>query len=407
MTKNRICIALLLGLLLSVGVVFAQGSGSDWQYCNAFNVVSPEGTPGGPMYGTDIPSFYTTDYSVVSSFTPATPWRRGAYEVDPVTGEETPVRMSHDNVVLRLDMLSGTDNVEVRGVKLTIWGSHDFDPNEDLAPLLPNDAAEHYAVDPMAGDTLTGIQFYIDKGASAGSDVNILDRIDIMGIAEQILTEVDTVYRDPFDSSVRDILTPEAQWTFVTASGGPYLGWKKWETTIYFRDGIGIPYEGTFNSDRYGLDFYRIWIALQVTGCHDCCGLDFDGGIEGISNSDSFFVEIAERNDIIVYRRLGAIYDAVDMTATLTDVAWDNDYPDPSDATRWARSEMIKGWDEIPPFIANLYPRDEVSTNDYESDVLCDEENDSIFTADSVQPIAAVAWDKGTCVDSAFMEIRY
>ncbi len=411
MTKNIICMALMLGLLLSIGAVFAQGSGSDWQYCNAFNVVSPEGTPGGPAYGTELPSYYTTDYSTVSSFTPVSPWRRGAYQL--VGDVEEPVRMGHDNVVLRLDMLSGTDNVEVRGITFTIWGSHDFDPNEDITPLLPDDAAAQFAVDPTEGDTLTGVQFYIDKGASAASDVDILDRIDIMGIAEQILTVEDTVYRDPFDPTAIDILTPERMWTFVTASGGPYLGWKKWEATLYFRDGINIPYEGTFNSERYGLEFYRIWIALQMAGCHECCGevdvtrFPGDGGIEGISNSDSFFIEIAERNDIIVYRRLGAIYDAVDMTATLTDVAWDNSYPDPADASRWSRSEMIKGWDEIVPFIANLYPLNEVETNDWESDILCDEENDSIFTADSVQPIATVAWDKGTCVDSAFMEIRY
>ncbi|MCK5833270.1 T9SS type A sorting domain-containing protein [bacterium] len=413
MTKNSICIALLLGLLLSIGAVFAQGSGSDWQYCNAFNVVSPEGTPGGPVYGTELPSYYTTDYSTVSSFTPVSPWRRGAYEIDPVTGLESPVRMGHDNVVLRLDMLSGTDDKEIRGITLNIWGSRDFDPNEDLTPILPPDAATQFGVDPTEADTLTGVQFYIDKGASAGSDIDILDRIDIMGIAEQILTDTDTLYLDHFDPTRIDVLTPEDMWTMVATSGGPYTGWKKWRATIYFQDGIAIPYEGTFNSERYGLEFYRIWIALQMAGCHDCCdetGMDRypgDGGIEGISNSDSFFIEIEERNDIIVYRRLGAIFDRVDMTATLTDVIWDNPFPDPADATRWARSEMIKGWDEITPYIADLYPRDEVSTNDFATDILCDEENDSIFTADSVQPIAVVAWDRGTCVDSAFMEIRY
>ncbi len=410
--KNSIYAALLLGLLLSVGAVFAQGSGSDWQYCNAFNVVSPAGTPGGPVYGTQLPSIYTTDYSSVTSFTPVSAWRRGAFEVGS-DGFESPVRMSHDNVVLRLDMLSGTDNKEIRGITLTIWGSRDFDPNEDLTPILPPDAAAHYGVDPTEADTLTGVQFYIDKGASAGSDVNILDRIDIMGIAEQIATDPITLYLDHFDPTLTDVLTPESQWTMVSSTGGPYTGWKKWQTTIYFRDGIAVPYEGTFNSERYGLEFYRIWIALQMAGCHDCCGesgmerYPGDGGIEGISNADSFFIEIESRNDIIVYRNYGSIFNRVDMTATLTDVVWNNPFPAPADASRWARSEMIKGWDEISPYIANLYPRDEVSTNDWISDILCDEENDSIFTADSVQPIAIVAWDKGTCVDSAFMEIRY
>lgn len=409
MAKNIFCAALMLVLLS--GVMFAQGgSGSDWQYCNAFNVVEPDGTPGGPVYGHDIPSWYTTDYSTVSSFTPASPWRRGSYEIDPVTGEETPVRMSHENVVLRLDLLSATSNIDLRGVKLTIYGSRDFDPNEDLTPIHPDSAADHFGVMITESDTLTGVQFYVEKGEGALSDVDILDRIDIRGIAEQLIIDTLIQPRDTYDPSSashhEDTLAPAYVWEHVSTDPGS--GWKTWEATFHFEDAIQIPYEGTFNSTIYGLPFYRIWVALQMAGCHDCESVSFEGGIEGISNSDSFYVEIAERTDLLAYRYAAPMIDLVDMTSTLTDVIRSNVEPDPADASRWARSEMIKGWDEIKPYLSHLWPRDQVSTNDWYSEhVLCDETNDSIFTADSVQPIAIVAKDQGTCVDSAFMEIRY
>ncbi len=407
MGKKTVFAALLLSFLLTAGAIFAQGgSGSDWQYCNAFNVVTPEGTPGGPDYGDNIPSWYTTDYSTVSSYTPASTWRRASFELSP-TGEEVPVRMSHENVVLRLDLLSGTENVELRGVKLTLFGSRDFDPNEDLTPIHPESTAIHYSVDVTESDTLTGVQFYIDKGVTALSDVDILDRIDIMGIAEQLIIDTLIQPRDTYDPSspshTEDTLLEANKWSLDSTAAN---GWKWWSTTFYFEDAINIPYEGTFNSALYGLPFYRIWVALQMAGCHECG--DVIGGIEGISNSDSFYVEIADREDLICYRYNAPIIDLVDMTSTLTDVLHGNPYPDPADASRWARSEMIKGWDEIPPFIQQLWPRNLISTNDWYSDsVLCEEINDSIFTADEEQPISVTTQDFGTCVDSAFMEIRY
>ncbi|MGC9316223.1 MAG: hypothetical protein ACP5G4_11455, partial [bacterium] len=232
---------------MTVGALFAQGgSGSAWQYCNAFNVVEPVGTPGGPDYGDEIPSWYTTDYSIVTSFTPVSTWRRGSYELDPVTGEEVPVRMSHDNVVLRLDLLSGTENVELRGVKITMFGSRDFDPNEDLAPIHPDSAAEHYGIDVTEADTLTGVQFYIDKGTSAMSDVDILDRVDILGIAEQLAIDDIIQPRDTYDPSspshTFDVLPAAHLWDLDSTAAN---GWKWWSTTLYFEDAIAIPYEGT------------------------------------------------------------------------------------------------------------------------------------------------------------------
>jgi len=411
MGKNTVIAALLLSILLTIGAAFAQGgSGSDWQYCNAFNVVTPEGTPGGPDYGDNIPSWYTTDYTTVSSFTPASTWRRASFL--PVGGgvAEEPVRMSHENVVLRLDLLSGTDNVELRGVKLNLFGSRDFDPNEDFAPIHPESTAIHYSIDVTEADTLTGVQFYIDKGVSALSDVDILDRVDIMGIAEQLITDTLIQPRDTYDPSspshTEDTLLEGNKWSLDSTAAN---GWKWWSATFYFEDAINIPYEATFNSALYGLPFYRIWIALQMAGCHECgIGDPEIGGIEGISNSDSFYVEIAERGDLICYRYNPPIIDLVDMTSTLTDVLHGNPFPDPATASRWARSEMIKGWDEIPPFINQLWPRNLISTNDWYSDsVLCGEINDSIFTADEEQPISITTQDLGTCVDSAFMEIRY
>lgn len=408
MGKKTVIAALLLSLLMTVGALFAQGgSGSAWQYCNAFNVVEPVGTPGGPDYGDEIPSWYTTDYSTVTSFTPVSTWRRGSYELDPVTGEEVPVRMSHDNVVLRLDLLSGTENVELRGVKVTMFGSRDFDPNEDLAPIHPDSTAEHYGIDVTAADTLTGVQFYIDKGTSAMSDVDILDRVDILGIAEQLTIDDIVQPRDTYDPSspshTADTLPAAHLWDLDSTATN---GWKWWSTTLYFEDAIAIPYEGTFRADLYGLPHYRIWVALQMAGCHECG--EGIGGIEGISNSDSFYVMIADREDLIVYRYNPPYIDLVDMTSALTDVHMDNPVPAPVDASRWSRSEMIKGWDEIPPYIQQLWPRNLVSTNGWYSDhVPCDELTDSIYTADEEQPISVTTQDLGTCVDSAFMEIRY
>ncbi len=407
MGKKTVIAALLLSLLLATGAVFAQGgSGSAWQYCNAFNVVTPAGTPGGPAYGTQIPSWYTTDYSTVTSFTPVSTWRRASFELGP-TGEEVPVRMSHDNVVLRLDMLSGTENVELRGVKITLFGSRDFDPNEDFTPIHPQLAANHFDVMLTEADTLTGVQFYIDKGVSALSNVNILDRVDILGIAEQLAIDDIIQPRDTYDPSspshTADTLLAAYAWTLDSTMAN---GWKWWSAILYFEDAIAIPYEGTFRADLYGLPFYRIWVTLQMAGCHDC--EDNVGGIEGISNSDSFYVMIAEREDLICYRYNPPYINLVDMTSALTDVHRNNPYPSPANASRWARSEMIKGWDEIPPYIKQLWPRNLVSTNDWYSDhVHCSELNDSIFTANEQQPISVTTQDYGTCVDSAFMEIRY
>jgi len=412
MGKNSICVALLLGLLIATGI-FAQGSGSDWQYCNAFNMVEPDGTPGGPIYGSQVPSWYTTDFSTVSSYSPATPWRRASFQwgTDPVTGDpiEEPVRMSHENVVLRLDLLSATSSIDLRAIKLTIQGSRDFDPNEDLTPIYPPDAATHFNVGVDEADTLTGVQFYVEKGEGGLSCVDSLDRRDIMGIAEQlILTDLVQpldVYSPGDPAHSETTFTPAYVWNLDATD--PITGWKTWSATFCFEDAIHIPYEGTFNSAIYGLPFYRIWIAMQMAGCHDCGG-DPEGGIEGISNSDSFYVEIADRADMFCYRYNPPLIDHVDMTATLTDVLMTNPWPDPPDAARWARSEMIKGWDEIPPFIYKLWPTNLISTNDWYSDsVLCDEYNDSIFTADEEQPISIITQDYGTCVDSAFMEIRY
>jgi len=432
MAKHAIYAALLFGLLLATGL-FAQpgGSGSDWQYCNAFNVVDPflnqlSGTgldPYGPPGGTHdqgdstIPSWYTTDFSNVATYTPTSWVRRRSYKWNtPMTGEE-PVRMCHEeNVVLRLDLLSGTDNVELRGVKLTLFGSPDFNPNEDLAPIHPESTAIHYSVPLIAADTLTGVQFYIDKGVSAQSDVNILDRKDIIGIAEQLIT--DTLIQNldtysPTDPAHREVTLLEANyWDADSVSTDPsYSGWKWWSATFYFEDAINIPYEGTFQSDLYGLPFYRIWIALQMAGCHECG--DGIGGIEGISNADSFYVEIAERSDLICFRYNPPLIDSVDMAATLTDVIYLNAMPtepptSPTVAMRWSRSELLWGWDEIEPLISQLWPRNLISTNGpYSDSTLCDEVTDSIYTADEQQPISITTQDFGTCVDSAFMEIRY
>ena len=147
--KNRHLLTVLCAILLITGL-FAQPvlEESDWQYSNVHNLVDG-GYDGGA--GIWIPSWYTTDYRSVESFIPAAPGggstrpnfqRRTAFKLDPVTPEtnEVWITPNHDQVVSCIDILSGTDDLRLEGVVVTIWGSSDFDPNEDLSPIFPDDA---------------------------------------------------------------------------------------------------------------------------------------------------------------------------------------------------------------------------------------------------------------------------
>jgi len=406
---NRWFVSVLLVFLLFCAGLFAQGgSGSDWQYANVFNVVN-----GG--YGTWIPSWYTTDFSTVSSFTPVTPNLRTAFMRSPDGTDEIPVPINHDQVVLRVDILSGTEDKELRGITLHIWGSPDFDPNEDLAPIYPDTARDLFCVPDTIEDYYTGMQFYIEKGHLAGSNVDSLDDRDIEGIPEQLL--LDTLFVQNGPSTVVDTLPPAYHWNRTSPVMGtaPHPGWKQWDATIYFKDGIRIPYEGTFNRTEYGLPFYRIWVVMKPMGCHRCIsGSHLGGFVEGFSNRDSLYMEVREVNDLQVYRLLGVnpttgmqIVDDVDMTLGRDYVRRDYSAPVLPLAERWARSELLYGGDTIPPFITDLVPRNEVPTNGDTTDQGCDEFGPEIWTADSCQPISFVAYDKATCIDSVFVELRY
>ncbi len=367
---NRTLLSILFGLLLVSTALFGQGS--DWQYANVFNVVEGD-------YGPWIPSWYRTDFSEVTSFTPATPSLRTAFMRTPAGDDEMPVPVNHDQVVLRMDLLSGTEDIELRGVTVTLWGSPDFDPNEDLAPAHPDSAKDLYCETDTTKHSFTGFQFYIEKGLAAGSNVDSLDARDIYGIPEVLLINPDVIEVGTPPTTV-DII-PAYLWEDVTGTTGhtsPYASWKEWRITFDFKDGIRIPYEATHRTDLYGLPFYRIWVVMKPVGCHECAESSRDGMmIEGLSNRDSLYVEIHDTEDLFIYKYLGVdpvsgieIVDTIDMSISRDEVRWNT--PDPADpeAQRWASSELLIGGDTIPPFITDLIPRNEVLSNGDETDFI-------------------------------------
>jgi len=409
-------------LLFTVGL-FAQGTGSDWQYANVFNTVY-----GG--YGNWIPSWYSTDFRDVTSYTWATPTLRTAFmrggtreetrwvDGDYVTvsyPDEQLVPVNHDQTALRLDLLSGTEDKDLKGVTITLWGSPDFNPNEDLAPVFPDSAKNFYCVSDTVKDRYTGVQFYIEKGTLAHSCVDSLDSRDIEGLPEQLMTDLQTIQIGTTNTT----FNPTYKWVGVSSptETAPRTGWKMWKATFYFENGIRIPYEGTFNRTEYGLPFYRIWVVMRPIGAHRCIiGTPGGGLVEGLSNRDSFYVQISDANDLVVHNLLGVnpstgypIVSVVDMALGRDDVRYNNPIPDPVTAARWSRSELIVGGDTIAPFISDLVPYNQLRSNRGASDYGCAAEtlNTEIWTADSCQPISFVAWDKSTGIDSVFVELRY
>ncbi|MFP4458249.1 MAG: FlgD immunoglobulin-like domain containing protein [Candidatus Zixiibacteriota bacterium] len=404
---NRLVIAVLLGLLLFSAVSFGQ----DWQYANVFNLVE-EG------YGPWIPSWYTTSYGRVDSYTPSTPSLRTATMRTADGRDERPVPLNHDQTVLRFDLLSSTDDFFLKGVTVTLIGSPDFDPNEDLAPIHPDTAKTLFCVDDTVKSFYTGFQFYVEKGELAGSNVDSLDTVDIEDMPTPLQFIDDTLMAG---TPPTERIYPAAQsWEDVTGTfAGTYpAGWKVWQAQINFRRHIEIRNEADIDP-AYGLPFLRMWVLMKPIGCHECIPSSNDGGfIEGLSNRDSFYVQIHETNDLHVYDVLGVddasgleIIRDVELPIGRTEVRWDTPDPDPADASRWASSGMLIGGDTIPPFITDLIPRNENPTNGDETDqgglTGCDEIGDEIWTADSTQPISFVAYDKSTCIDSVFVELRH
>jgi len=451
--RGRGAVVLLLSLMVLVGTLFAQGTGSDWQYFNVFNLVD-----GG--YGTNIPSNYTTDFSTVTSFTPARPhsWSTfkldgshtevGVYGlpgVDAVTWmDEELIGLQSDRAVLRLDVLASSHRIYITAIKLTIWGNQHFDPNEDLAPLKPEDAREFFGVSATEEDYYTGVQFYVDRddGIPAHAPLcDIFDNSDIAGLPERLLDTARAYYVDfsvPYDpTTAAETLTydpddptdPTLKWIKVGTASTPLGTYNKWVAIFPFRNPIAIPPQ--FSWTGKNLPFKRIWVVLRTIGCHDCEDTLYGGGIAGITEADTFFVGIDSIADIHCY-----IDDAYQHKSVppLGHVEVTPNNPDPTNplAERWASAEFLYGIENFPPQIYALYPSNVVGSNGPHSDAINVDGVDPtyggipgseyewasepsrpatndfyIFTADSTQLISFMAQDRQSCIGSVVVEIRY
>jgi len=468
MKGRGVAVVVLVSFLLMFGAVSAQ-TGSDWQYFNVFNIV--EGTPPYPGTGpggvAQIPSWYLPDFSVISSYTPARANEWIGYQDHPTMSiEETPVyglwgidmestpdedlvRVRSDRAVLRMDLRAATDQIRVAGMKLTVWGTQDFDPNEDIAPINSQHAYDMYyptyiASNPdSAKDYYTGVQFYVDEWHVTDHSLNdIFDETDINGVVEQLgvdqrIYNIDqgepTAVTWTFDTLPAtfgpDGVTPINRWIRVpaldrVADGHQLYGW---QTVVYFQNSIVIP--SVLGYSEY-LPFRRIWIVLQTTGCHGC--ITNGGGIEGISDMDTFYVGFTGPDDFYCYIDDDRNHRSLPPLGHV-EVEPDNPVPSTPEAQRWSKAEQIIGQDTIPPYVFALYPDNRVGSNgphsdlqgvdgmsaSYSFDPATTHEWGSIsdpvhadgdlyiYTADSTQLISFKTKDQQTCVDYVIVEIRY
>ncbi|MBN1754696.1 T9SS type A sorting domain-containing protein [bacterium] len=409
-------------LILACLVLMGTSAFATWQYANTFNLMPPYSPS---VYGDEIPGWYTTDYSRVDSWGAPRSSRYLRY-VDP-TDDFNP--LDSDAAFMRFDLLStASDNYWI-GVTVTLYGSPDFDPNHDLLPISRARAQARYPDSAYVGGpdihTMMGLQFYEEQGMAAGSNVNTFDDIDLRDHPE--------AYRDMVTlcnpaTEICTTIYADDQWYEVSAPVGipnPYPTWKWWQATILFesylmdRDMLDIP--------SYGLPFLRYWMILRAEGCHSRIdiGDNFwfnvpcmtDGYvIEGMSNLDTFYVNIVAKEHLIVYKINPAEVAPVSMADAHTDcyILRNFDIPDTTlpgwgsdpDRGRWARSEEIIGWDKLKPQIRELYPRNVVLSNGPYTDCQ-DDPDDMIFTADSTQPISFKIRDVQTCVESVMVIIEY
>ena len=465
MRGRGVAVVVLAGLLMMFGASFAQGTGSDWQYFNVFNLVKGYPSPY-PGTGGDalVPSNYTTDFSIVSSFTSPRDRYWSTYEDGdfisdvPVYGlmgididstlDEKLINNRTDRAVMRIDVLAASHTIYIAAIKLTLWGSQDFDPNEDLAPLNPDSARDMFGVSGADEDYYTGVQFYVDRdeGISGDSRCDMFDPTDISGLPERLILDTTTYYVDftvPYDASTAqdtfvfnpyspisgpgDIDTAAMRWIQVGTESTPLGTMKKWQAILAFENPIAIPPQASWSGRT--LPFKRIWVVLRSTGCHDDDG---NGCIEGISSLDTFYVGIDTVTDFYCY-----LDDAYQHKSSppLDHIEVDPNNPTPSspEAERWSKSEPIFGQDTIPPYIYALYPDNRVGSNgphsdlsgvdgvtspyDFDpstthewgsiSDPAASDGDLYIYTADSTQLISFKSKDLQTCIDSAVVEIRY
>ncbi|RKZ35239.1 hypothetical protein DRQ33_00115 [bacterium] len=463
-------VVVFASLLIMFGATFAQ-TGSDWQYFNVFNLVEgyPSEYPGtGPGGVAQIPSWYLPGFSSVASFTPARENEWVGYEGHATaTIEETPVyglwgidmestpdedliRVRTDRAVLRLDLRAATDRIRIAGMKVTMWGTYDFDPNEDIAPINPQHAYDMFyptyitASNPdSAKNYYTGLQFYVDEWRVTDHTKNdIFDETDINAVVEQLginnrthdvnIGEPDAVTW-AFDTMPGtfgpDGVTPIYDWVRAPALDRVVDGHQlyAWQTTIYFENSIVIP--SALDPAEY-LPFRRIWIALQTTGCHGCVGEN--GGIEGVSDLDTFYIGFTGPDDFYAYVDDDRNHRSLPPLGHV-EVEPDRSAPSNPEAERWSRAEPIIGQDTIPPFIYALYPDNRVGSNGPHSDLqgvdgmtapftfdtttthewgsLSDPMHSSgdqyIYTADSTQFISFKVKDQQTCIDYVVVELRY
>ncbi len=464
--RGRGALILLLGLLVFSGA-FAQGTGSDWQYFNVFNLIRDS-------YGTQIPSNYTTSFGTVTSFTPArekgwttfeTGSRRtetGVYGLPGVDNvnwyEERLIQLRHDRAVLRLDLLAASSDIYITGIKLTIWGTKDFDPNEDLAPLKPSDARIFYDAWPTDEDKYTGVQFYVDRddGIPAhAASCDIFDVTDVEALPERILESKRTYYVDysapvggggvPADSFVYDPddpSDPTLKWIKIESDivvNGYTMN--KWIGVFPFNNAIAIPAQSGWTGKN--LPFKRIWIVIKTTGCHGC-GLEegeeyshettsfmVGGPIEGLSMADTFYIGVDHNTHIDCYINNFYQHKSIPPVGKV-EVRPTHSIPSHPTAGRWKKAELLYGVEDFKPQIFNLYPANLVGSNGPHSDAIKvnnedweygfltrDEyewasdpsrptsDNYYIYTADATQLISFAAQDKQTCIESVYVEIRY
>ncbi|MBN2541659.1 T9SS type A sorting domain-containing protein [bacterium] len=400
-----------------------------WQYANSFNLVPPET---GAPYGEFIPGWYTTDYSVITSLGVPRTSKYLRY-IDP-TDDFNP--LDSDAAFMRFDLLSTASDNYWKGIKVTLHGNEDFDPNYDLLPITRERAVIRFPDSVYVGgpdmNTFMGLQIYEEQGMAAGSDINAFDHIDLINHPEHFRDTLILCNPATLPMIVCDTLISDECWHLDSTDAN---GWTWWHAYKYFESNLMD--RASWRETTYGLPFLRYWMVLRAEGCHS---LDQEGGefagdqrycpyavpcndmgyvVEGISNEDTFFVSIAEAEDIIVYKINTDEIRRVDMdlSGAYTDVYEyrDFDWPDPTvpgwlpdhaDWGRWARSEEIWGWDQIKPQIRTLYPANVVLSNGYHTDCI-DDEDDYIFSADSTQPISFIVRDVGTCVESVAVKIEY
>lgn len=448
--RGTAVVVVLCGLLALSGSAFAQGSGGDWQYFNVFNLVE-----GG--YGDQIPSNYLTNFTSVFSYTPARGKFWSTYERNPLVWEtgvyglvgvdsvnmldEIMIQPRTDRAVLRLDLLASSQMIYIAAIKLTIWGSADFDPNVDLAPLNPTDARALFGVTSVEEDYYTGVQFYVDRDDGIPDHApysDIFDSTDVMAHPEKLITSAvsyDVEFTTPYDPTTATIhwtfdptdpSDPTLKWIKVGTETTPLGTFKKWQAIFPFENPIAVPPQASWSGRN--LPFKRIWVVLRSNGCHGCDAST--PGVEGISVLDTFYVGIESINDFYCY--MSDAYQHVSVPPEgCVEVVPDTTPPSDPLRQRWYRAEYLVGQDTIPPYIYALYPNNAVGSNGPHSDcvnidgadptygdILTEHEwcsypskpevNDLyIYTADSIQLISFIAKDRQTCLDSAWVEIRY